>query len=138
MGAGEKHLTADGGTDSEEPFFDEEAEEEARPVVPLGVIGDARPSTGRRRGGLPQSLVLTLAVIGAGTAGAAVGYLTFRERAPRPAAEAHAIATPEPVTTLTPASDSAACRTTRPFRTNCCAFFSSRMAVSQAVSATGR
>lgn len=104
MKAGEKHLTADGGTVSDKPFFNEETMEGAKPVVPLD---EARPSTRRRRGGLPQSLVLVLAVIGAGAAGAGIGYITFRERAPQPAAEVNTVATPEPATTQTPASDAA-------------------------------
>jgi len=34
MGAGGKHVNADGGTDSDEPLFNEATEEEARPLAP--------------------------------------------------------------------------------------------------------
>lgn len=98
MGDEARHRDAGGRTAVEEPFFTEQAEEEARPVVPLGRAGDAGPSYGTTRGRLPRGVNLLLAVILAGAAGAAAGYVVFRERVPQPAAEASAAGTPEPVT----------------------------------------
>lgn len=96
---GERNNQAIGEAAVEEPFFTEEAEEEARPVVPLRQAEALGPSSMRPRGGLPQSLNLLLAVILAGAAGAVAGYFVFRERAPQPAVQASAEATPEPPAT---------------------------------------
>ncbi|MFL6334230.1 MAG: hypothetical protein ACJ754_13030 [Pyrinomonadaceae bacterium] len=88
----------DAGAVTAETLFDEEAEEEARPVVPLRRVGDAGPLSRRARGRLPRNLILALAVIVAGAAGGAVGYLAHMRRAPQPAAEATAGVAPEPDT----------------------------------------
>src|SRR5215218_3171195 len=98
----EKHLAAGGdGAAVEEPLFTEEAEEEARPVVPLGRVGDGGPASGRVRGRLPRSFILALAVIAAGAAGATAGLLAYMGRAPRPAAEATTGVAPESNTSQT-------------------------------------
>ena len=97
MKAEEKHLAAGGGGEAvEEPLFTEGAEEEARPVVPLQGGDAAGLSSMQSRGRLPQSLNLLLAVILAGAAGAAAGYLVSRERAPQPAVQESAETTSEP------------------------------------------
>lgn len=103
----EKHL-ADGGDAmaADEPLFTEEAEEEARPVIPLRRVDDSAPAAGPLLGRFPQSLALVLAVIVAGAAGAGVGYLTFRERTPSPAVEATTAAAPDPATTPAAVSES--------------------------------
>ena len=88
----------DAGAATAETLFNEEAEEEARPVVPLRRVGDAGPSSRRACGRLPRNLILALAVIVAGAAGGAVGYLAHMRQAPQPAAEATAGVAPEPDT----------------------------------------
>lgn len=108
MKAEERHLAAGGdGAAVEEPLFTEEAEEEARPVVPLGRVGDGGPASGQVRGRLPRSFILALAVIAAGAAGATAGLLTYIGRAPRPAAEATTGVAPEPNTPQTAVSGGA-------------------------------
>lgn len=85
---GGRNKRATGGAAVEEPFFTEEAEEEALPVVPLRQAEATGTSSVRRRGRLSQSLNLLLAVILAGAAGAVAGYFVFREQAPQPAIQA--------------------------------------------------
>lgn len=93
---------ADGGPP---PFFTEEAEEVARPVVPLGQAGDDVTVVRPRRGGLPRSVALALAFAAAGAAGAAGGYLLHTRRAAEPAPEARAGAAPEQTPPPPAASD---------------------------------
>lgn len=104
----EKHLEDSGGGASatDEPLFTEEAEVEARPVVPLARVNDSAQAAGRLRGRIPQSLILVLAVIVAGAAGAAAGYLTFRERTPGTAVETTTAAAPAPDMTPVAVSES--------------------------------
>ena len=89
MAAEDKHLHAgvNARPTESEPLFTEEAEEEARPVVPLAVTHDDATVVRPRRGRLPRNLVLALAVVCAGAAGAAAGYLAHTQRAQEPAAE---------------------------------------------------
>ena len=99
MEAEERHPPSirDDGAALAAPLFTEEAEEEARPVVPLGRIGAARPPTNPARRRLPQSLLLVLVFIVAGAfVGAAAGYLSLTRRAHEPAAQATADVTPAP------------------------------------------
>ncbi|MDQ3920536.1 MAG: hypothetical protein M3348_18905, partial [Acidobacteriota bacterium] len=60
MAAGDRDgsLGANGGSP---PFFTEEAEEVARPVVPLGQAGEDVTVVRPRRGGLPRVVALALA-----------------------------------------------------------------------------
>ncbi len=96
---GERNNQAAGGAAVGEPLFTEEAEEEARPVVPLRQVEAAGPSSTRSRGGLPLSLNLLLYVILAGAAGAVGGYFVFRGQAPQPAVQASAETPHEPPAT---------------------------------------
>lgn len=105
MGAEEKHLSAGDEVRTSEPLFTEEAEEEARPVVPLGMAGEPRYFSRPGRGRLPRSFVLVLALIAAAAAGAVAGYLVHSGRAPQPAAETTAAAAPEPDTPQPAASN---------------------------------
>ena len=101
----EKHLAAGGGEAAEEPLFTEEAEEEARPVVPLGRLDDGGPASRRTRGRLPRSFLLVLALIAAGAAGATAALLAHMGRASHPAVEATANVAPEPDTPQTAVSN---------------------------------
>lgn len=101
MGEKGNNLRAGGGAgvDGSAPLFTEEAEETARPVVPLRRFSAAWDAAKRNRpalGGRPRNLLLALALVAAGTVGAAAGYLAGVGKAPAPAAEATAQATPEP------------------------------------------
>lgn len=89
MAADDKHLHAgvNARPPESEPLFTEEAEEEARPVVPLAGTHDDATVVRPRRGRLPRNLALALAVVCAGAAGAAAGYLAHTQRAQEPAAE---------------------------------------------------
>ena len=94
MKAEENKIAADNGAaTSQDPFFTEEAEVEARPVVPLSQSGGA--PTGSVWSRLPRSLALVLAVVAAGAAGAVAG-LVFARQAPTPQVEATAVTSPEP------------------------------------------
>lgn len=96
MAANDKHLH--GGANARparsEPLFTEEAEEEARPVVPLGGTHDEATVVRPRRGKLPRNAALALALVAAGTAGVAAGYMAHTRQAPAPAAEVTAGAAP--------------------------------------------
>lgn len=89
---------ADAGTNGAAPLFTEEAEETACPVVPLrrpdaarGAAKRSRPAPGRR----PRNLLLALAVLAAGAAGTAGGYLASVGEAPGPPASAITHSPPE-------------------------------------------
>lgn len=84
---GERDNQALGGRAVEEPFFTEEAEEVARPVVPLRQAEAVGPTSEQPRGRLPQSLKLSLALILAGAVGVGAGYFIFRGRAPQPTSQ---------------------------------------------------
>lgn len=103
----ERNKQVTGGAAVEGPLFTEEAEEEARPVVPLHQAEAAGPSSTRPRRRLPQSLNLLLAVILAGAAGAVAGYFVFKEQASQPAVQASAETIPVPPATQ-PTVDKAA------------------------------
>jgi hypothetical protein len=96
MEAKQNNLHPGGRAAVDETFFTEEAEEEARPVVPLRRVGHAGASPTRARGRLPRSFILALALIAAGSAGATAGYLAYLGREPQPAAEATTSVAPEP------------------------------------------
>jgi hypothetical protein len=96
MEAKQNNLHPGGGAAVEETFFTEEAEEEARPVVPLGRVGHAGAARRRARGRLPRSFILALALIAAGSAGATAGYLAYLGRALQPATEATTNVASEP------------------------------------------
>ena len=89
MAAEDKHLHAgvNARPNESEPLFTEEAEEEARPVVPLAGTHDDAMVVRPRRGRMPRNLVLALAVLCAGAAGAAAGYLAHTQRAQEPTTE---------------------------------------------------
>jgi uncharacterized membrane protein len=81
-------------------FFDDRAEEKARPVVPLGREDDVDATTvviRRPRGGLPRNLTIGLIVIAALFVGAVASYLSFRPASPSTSAEATASGASEPV-----------------------------------------
>lgn len=101
MKAEETHSIDGGGgaAAAGEPLFTEEAEEEARPVVPLARVAGTRPYAGPAPGRLPQGFVLLLAVIAAGAAGATAGLLAYTGRAPQTPAETIVSDTPEADTT---------------------------------------
>lgn len=94
MKTGEKKRTT-GGDAGTAPFFSEEAEEEARPVVPLGWVSGPESDSRPARGKWARNLTLALAVIAAGAAGAAGGYLALTTGAAESAAEATGGVAPE-------------------------------------------
>lgn len=84
---------AGGGAVTNEPasFFDDRAEEKARPVVPLRRDDDADTPTvlaRRARGRLPRGPMLALIVVAALAVGAVASYLSFRPGVPATSAEA--------------------------------------------------
>jgi hypothetical protein len=104
MAADEKH--PHGGANAEPaPFFNEEAEEEARPVVPLVQTRDEATVVRPRRGRLPRNVVLALAVVIAGAAGVAAGYLAHTRQTTESAAEVTTSETPERAPTPSAAND---------------------------------
>lgn len=94
MKAEENNLPADGDTGTA-PLFTEEAEEEARPVIPLPPVVSARPP----RGKATRNLTLALAMLAAGAAGAAAGYLAFTRETPEPPATVTTGTAPQPAAT---------------------------------------
>jgi len=86
MATGDRHPRG-GANAGPAPLFNEEALEEARPVVPLVETRDEATVVRPRRGRLPRNVALALAVVIAGAAGVAAGYFAHTERTTEPAAE---------------------------------------------------